>query len=65
VIEVIIDCNNDKVELWQNDLLVCEIKVERPSQYVSFFEELFTRVVEKYVRLVKVDEDTKTTIGEW
>lgn len=72
IIEV--DCNNDRVSLQGSSFKITDgnvnFKVKDPITILKMLEEIFTAVADGVdgglnVQLLKLDEDTRTTIGEW
>lgn len=71
MIEIIVDCNNDLLSTSDDNKVLGEMKVVHPVGLCKILENLFDSIsdykpnVVLYVRLTKIDEDTRTTIGEW
>jgi hypothetical protein len=68
IIEV--NCNNDSLEIKSSSYKQpFEFDVKYPTQVIKILEELINLISEDRetlgIQLVKIDEDTKTTIGEW
>ena len=64
MITIEVDCNNDKVRI-KSDGFSCEIPVKYPTQHVAVLEELLNILDVSGTELIKIDEDTSRTIGEW
>lgn len=58
IIEV--DYNIDEVRI-QGDTW----KVKEPNLILSILEEVLNKIEPSGVELIKIDEDRRTTIGEW
>lgn len=69
IIEV--DCNNDMVTLLSRyDTPDAKYVVNNPLRILKMLEEIFTEMANDAERglnvsLLKIDEDTRTIIGEW
>ena len=72
MIEITVNCNDDTLEI--NDDVHKQnaiIKLKgSPSHLVTILNEIFNRLGDALgemsgIRLTKVDEDTRTTVGEW
>jgi hypothetical protein len=68
--EITIDYNNDKLIINSNGIPTT-IAIKHPiwltfkHMIYEIINAVFTLVGERHVRLIKIDEDTRTTIEEW
>jgi hypothetical protein len=66
--EITIDYNNDKLIINSNGIPTT-IAIKHPKEIQRIVYEIinavFTLVGDRNVRLIKIDEDTRTTIEEW
>ena len=67
-----IDCNNDILTINDGEGDICKFKIDDPIKVITFLEEIFNRINPNIhtstplnIELVKIDEDSKYTIGEW
>lgn len=61
-----IDCNSDTINLRDNDeKLLATTSVKYPNKFLHLFELILNGVDAKNVTLTKIDEDRRTTVGEW
>lgn len=68
IIEV--DCNNDSIEIKDAEsksIVTYKLKHFTPIDAIKMLEEILNRIESNndFVELVKIDEDTRVTIGEW
>ncbi len=69
--EIIIDYNNDKIEIQDDTNPEAIFKVKEPQKFQQVLFELLNRIDEidgislRGISLITIDEDTKTTVGEW
>lgn len=66
MITITIDYNNDKVEIEKDDKLQVGFKYSANSRDIeSIVFMILNEVNSKNVKLVRVNEDKRTTIEEW
>ena len=65
--KITIDCNNDTLTINDSDNL--KWKIKDPNQMLRILEEIFNDLpslpVDYSISLETIDEDSRTTIGEW
>ena len=68
MITVTVDCNNDRIEL-DNGADIPPLLIAIPSRSMADMElllmELLNILDHSGTELVRIDEDTRRTIGEW
>lgn len=69
-ISIEIDCNNDTVNLCCNNKLITTLPIKNAQKTIEFFSELFNHVINSddtinWISIIKIDEDSSTTIEEW
>jgi len=71
MITIEVDCNNDKLSIKDSTgHLDKELSVKLPTELCKLLSILLDEISGKVdvvlgVELIKIDEDTRTTIGEW
>lgn len=63
-----VDCNRDIVIITESNGKECVLKANHPTEVIKILEEIFNSIPHSEfhnIILVKTDEDTRTTIGEW
>ena len=73
MIEIEIDCNSDVIRLKDEGgkLIIEEFNIKYPDKFIDLFSEVFNRITSIQdsgfigVLITKIDEDNKTTVGEW
>lgn len=72
MIEIIVNCNDDNLTISYNQiesLNLSRMPIIHPIRLIEVFENLFNEITDGHdpigVTLIKIDEDTSTTVGEW
>jgi formylmethanofuran dehydrogenase subunit C len=69
MVTITVDCNSDTVEVFENTKSIrIQMKCNHPNQTLELLEEIFNLVDNGEVldvQLEKIDEDVRTSIGEW
>lgn len=73
MIEVEVDCNSDVITIKnKNGKVVFDwAEVKQPNKTIDLLERVFNEIYENMiagdigVSLTKIDEDNRTTVGEW
>ena len=70
MITIEVDCNSDEINLRdKNGNLIAMTKVQYPDKFIQMFQRIFDNCNEGRdeigVQLTKIDEDNRTTVGEW
>lgn len=70
-IEIVVDCNSDNVTIIDNsERQSIAFDVKHPNDYIKFIQALFGILYcddepPVYISLIKIDEDSKSTVEEW
>lgn len=64
-----VDCNNDVLTI-ERDTSTMQLTLKRPNEVLNILFSVIDAVIAakdsgQYVSLVKIDEDSRTTIEEW
>ena len=66
MIEIVVDCNNDRINFGES-----HFDLERPHYTLEILHALFDLLSDIQdegilnIQLIKIDEDTRTVVGEW